>query len=347
MRTSGILVLSLLSSSAFALEYPEPANPAAKTLVAQYIQDKPLIDSPKLFEIPNPVPAWPCNVPEIEQYKIAGLNMAHPELKVEYDKLMRKTFRESGMSAAMVPKSTFSNIQIIPLKAECANGKLAGELQLLVIYDKKDESTMKIPSGEKVINGTTVMNMHTLQRTHMTVQAGERGKAGKLFMQMTMRNETHFDDPAMEEITVKNNEKLGLNKPTIARTVTYSSQDGTSAYFSEMNEQQVSGGLFGVNVKTVQGLTTMITIPVDEQRQRMESYKNKQLLSTSGMKNNKQHGEQVMYMDNYLKKLNMRLDQQPNMENAREVTINGVDMIEMRTCMQNGVAAKISPCPNE
>lgn len=347
MRKSIVLMASLLSSSAFALDFPEPAYQVEKELVAQYIHDKALTESPVLFEVPNPLPDWPCNVPEVEKYKIAGLQAMHPELKGEIDKTMRKAFRNAGMSAEMLPKTSYSNIQIIPLKAQCTKGKLDGELELLVLYDKRDEMNSSIPSGESVVHGTTVISTRAMTRSHRTINAGKADIAGSAFMLMTVQNETHYDDATMESMTIKNNEQLGLNKPMITRTIMYTGQDGTVAIFVAMDEKQVSGGLFGVKVKTIPSLMTIFTRTVDEHHKQMESYKNKQLIASSGMKDNKQHGEQIIYVDNYLKKLNLRIDQQPNMDNAREVTINGVDLIETHNCWQNGVQVKMSPCPGE
>lgn len=347
MRRLAILISGLLSMSAFAADYPEPADPVAKGLMAQYIQDRPTIDSPAMFAIPGKVPAWPCDVPEIEQFKLAGLSQAHPVLREEIEKLTRKAFRDAGMSAQMMPKSTFSNIQIIPLKAQCVNGKLDGELQLLSTYDKRDESHTTTPFGSGVVNGTSVLNMHAITRAHRNFSGGELGAVSITFMEMTTQNETHYDNAQMEASMQKSNEQLGLNKPMTTRTATYLGQGGVMATFISMDEKKVSGGLFGVSVTTVPSLMSTFTLPVDARRKRSETYKNKQLISTSGMKDDKPHGEQITYMDNYLKKLNMRLDQQPGMENSREVTINGVDLIEMRTCLQNGAPVKISPCPAE
>ena len=347
MRRIAFFIGSLVSMSAIAADYPEPSDPVAKSMLAQYIQDRPMIDSPAMFALPAKAPAWPCDVPEIEQYKLAGLNQAHPALREEFEKMTRKAFRDAGMSAQMMPKTTFSNIQIIPLKAQCTNGKLDGELQLLSTYDKRDESHTSTPFGSGVVNGTTVLSMHAISRAHRILSGGEMGPASITFMEMTTQNETHYDNAQMEASMQKSNEQLGLNKPMTIRTATYVGQGGVMATFMSIDEKKVSGGLFGVSVTTVPSLTSTFTLPIDARRKRSESYKNKQLITTSGTKDDKPHGEQITYMDNYLKKLNMRLDQQPGMENSREVTINGVELIEMRTCMQNGAAVKISPCPAE
>jgi hypothetical protein len=346
LAVAGLGMLSI-SSSVFALEYPEPPNPAAQSLIAQYKQDKPLVDSPTLFDIPNPIPAWPCAVSEAQQYKMAGLDRMHPELKADYEKMMKKAFRDVGMSAAQRPKETYSNIQIIPLRAQCKEGQLDGELELLVSYDQRTDMTTKTMLGEKVVTGTTVNILHHISRTSRIVNMGKLAFASKTYSQMTIQIETHYDDERMETSNKKTNASLGLNKPTATKNITYTAEDKTMAMFMESEDKEVSGGLFGVKVKTVPSLTVMITIPIDENHSRMETYKNKQLISTAAMKEGKMHGEQIIYMDNYLKKLKMRLDQQSGMENAREVTINGVDLIEMHNCYQNGTPIKINPCPQE
>jgi hypothetical protein len=131
------------------------------------------------------------------------------------------------------------------------------------------------------------------------------------------------------------------------RMVTYTDQNQRMAMFMESKDKQVSGGLFGVSVKEVPSLMVTFMMPVDAKRTRMSSYKDGRLTGISWMKDNKPHGEQVSYMDNYLKKSGMRLDQMPNMENAREVKIDGVDLIETRNCYQNGVIVKTDTCSNE
>jgi hypothetical protein len=345
MRFPCFVVLALCSASAFSYDYPALQNPVAKQLMEQYKKDKLLMESPALFTPPASAPAWPCKVPEVEIYKIVGLQAAHPESRAEYEKGMRKAFREAGMSAQMLPTTTFSNIQIIPLKAQCANGKLDGDIELLVSYDKRDESHTSIPSGATVINGITVMSSHVLLRSQRSFNKGEQGRGLTNFMQMTMQNETHYDNQQMEEMTRKNNDQLGLNKPVTTRSIVYTAPDGITATFMESEEKKVSGGLFGVSVTPVPTLLTTVTLPVDEHHTRTQMYKNDGLLSTGGMKDGKPHGEQVLYMENYLKKLHLRLDQQPGMEDSREVTINGVDLIEKHTCMQHGAPVKMSPCP--
>lgn len=76
-----------------------------------------------------------------------------------------------------------------------------------------------------------------------------------------------------------------------------------------------------------------------------QMYMGNQLTMSGNIVGGQMHGEVMSYSENYLKKNNIRLDQQLGMENAREVTMNGVDLIATRTCYQQGVPVKISPCP--
>lgn len=347
MRLPCFFVLGLVALPSFALEYPDPPDAAAKALVAQYKQDKTLLDSPDLLSVPNPAPAWPCPIPEVELYKIFGLHEAHPDLKAEFAKMQRKHLRQAGISGDMLGNTTFSNIQIIPLKAQCVNGKLDGELEALLSYDRRMEQGGSITSGEKTIRYTSITNMSVLSRNRYVMQAGVQTPQVRTISQMSTKVEQRYDDPAMNETTRKQNQSLGLDKPTTVRSITYTSKEGIIASFSEMDEKKVSAGLFSPKVETVSSLSTMFMFPVDERRKRNETYKNKQLLATSWMKDNKQHGESILYMENYVKKFNLRLDQQPNMENAREVTIDGVDLIEKRTCYREGVLIKTATCSNE
>jgi hypothetical protein len=348
MYRSSVLVIGLLCSSAYALDYPNPVDPVAKSLVAQYIQDKKANNFQTMITAPNPIPAWPCEVSEEQQYGLAGLSAADPKKAAESEKSQRQSFRELGMSPQMIPKTSYSNIQIIPLKAQCTNGKLAGELQLLVTYDYRVETHSTIASGTGVVNGSTVINTRTISRKYMDFTPGLTPTTKVVNLtQSTVQTDTHYDDAQMEAFQKKTNQQLGLSDPTTIQIVSYSGPDGLTAQFSESSEKKASTGFFGVNITKVPSLDTTLTLPVDAHHQRTEAYKNDQLVSVMNMKDHKLHGESVTYMANYLKKLNMRLDQQPGMENARAVTINGVDLIETRICSQNGIAVKMSPCPAE
>jgi hypothetical protein len=52
-------------------------------------------------------------------------------------------------------------------------------------------------------------------------------------------------------------------------------------------------------------------------------------------------------MDNFLKATGQKLADLPNMENYREVTIGGRNLLQMTTCMVDMKPAKLDPCPVE
>jgi hypothetical protein len=341
MRFLYLLIVAAMATPAVALELPDPANADAKAMVAQYVKDKALIDSPGLLVAPNPAPEWPCEFPEIERYKIAGLQMAHPELARDIEKATRKALREMSPGTSM-PTTTYSNVRFIPLKAQCQDGKLDGELQLLVSYDQRMETKSKTQLGEKVVNGVTAIISHNLIRIHASVKAGIGQGGQSRFSEITTTVETHYDDAQMGATA----QKFASKKPTVIRNTVYSNGAGNTGTFSQIDDVQVSGGLFP-SVKTVPAMSTMFMVKIDEHRMRMESYKNKQLITISSIKDGKPHGEALMYMPNVYKKLNLRLDQQPNMQNARELTIDGVDMIETHNCFANGVQVKTATCSDE
>jgi hypothetical protein len=80
------------------------------------------------------------------------------------------------------------------------------------------------------------------------------------------------------------------------------------------------------------------------------SYKNAALSSITQsprMVNGKMHGEHITRSENYLKASGMRLDQVPGMEQARMVTVEGVEMIETRMCFIDGAIVKTTNCPKD
>ncbi len=340
------LVLFLLSIAALPawadIAFPNPEDATSRQLIERYRKDLAMLSSPDLMKMPAPAPAWPCEMDEKELYKIAGLTMAHPELKKEMDKLTRKAMREMGM-ALPAAEQKYSNIKIVPLVAHCENGKLDGELQLLVSYTRDSDTKMTTMFGEKAVNMASTTHSENTNRIYRTMKAGVPDADMLMVQDSTTSSTTTADDPTMAAALAKS----GKVAPIPTRMVTYTLASGHSATFTEQNDTKVSSGFLAPNIKTSRALTSMFMIPTGEKRSRMVSYTNARLTTVSNMKDGKQHGESIMYMDNFYKALGQRLDRQPGMENAREVTINGLDLIETRTCMQNGVAVKTATCPSE
>lgn len=253
--------------------------------------------------MPATTPALPCPVAEIDLYRILELNRLHPELRAEQDKKIRKALRLSGYAPNSFNQS-YSNIRILPVKAQCASGKLDGNLEFLVSYDSVTLNNSSLSSGDRTINSTMTTSSHEETRIFTSAVAGVPSKASTRLTRRVVTSDTKYDDAAMQAEHESNNKSLGLNKPKRSFSAAYTGTNGE-----------------------------------------MQMYTGNQLMLSGNVVGGELHGEVIFYSDNYLKKNNLRLDQQVGMENAREVTMNGVDLIATRTCYQHGVAVKISPCP--
>jgi hypothetical protein len=346
MRSFLLIALAAISVPVFAIEYPIPEQPVAREYLERFKKDVAAFDVPGFLDVPQSAPAWPCNVPEVEQYMLAGLHMAHPELKVEGNKYARKLMREMGQSP-QANNTEYKDIRIVPLRAQCEGGKLHGELEMLVYYTSVMTTSSKMMLGDKPTTSKTIITNIVKARRYLKVIQGEMVPDIKHIAEMTLLMETQHDDPRMQEQHNKQQAQAGLGKPTVTKSITYSGEGGLMGSFTLMNQPKVTGGLFGVKVEQIPSITSMFMIPTDARHVRMINYQGAKLTVISHMKDQKPHGEQLIYMDNYLKKNNMRLDQQPGMENAREITMNGESMIERRNCWQDGLMVKTPTCSNE
>lgn len=346
MRRFLLVTLAAISVPAFAFEYPNPEQPVAREYLERFKKDVAAFDTPGFLDAPQSAPAWPCNVPEVEQYIVAGLHMAHPELQVKDNKYVRKLMREMGQSTK-ANNMEYKDIRIVPLRAQCEGGKLHGELEMLVYYTTVMTTSSKVMLGDKPTTSKTIITNNIKARRYVKVIQGDVVPDIKHIAEMNLLIETQHDDPRMAEQHNKMQAQAGLGKPTVTKSITYSGEGGLMGSFSLSNKPKVTGGLFGVKVEQIPSVTSMFMIPTDARHTRMINYQDAKLLAISHMKDQKPHGEQLTYMDNYLKKNNMRLDQQVGMENAREVTMNGESMIERRNCFQDGLLAKTATCSNE
>lgn len=335
------------TSSSFSYAFPTPQDQAAREMVEQYKKDQAAFSSPTLFEIPNPLPTWACKVEETEQYRLAQvplkLDMA------QADKLVSKISRNMG--AAPPPKTTFSNIKIIPIKTQCKQGKLDGEIQLQSNYDSTSEGSNNMMLSGKVVKQTYIIRAHFSKMAYLSMKEGKPLGKTTIVEESSSSNESHSDDAKMEEMMQKNNEqfkKNGGQTSNKTRSVTYvTSKDGMFGTFIESAYQDITANLLsGVQVKQRPTLSVSFTHP-DGRYKRMESYTNGQLSSIMNFKDGKMHGEHVTYMENVFKKNGQKLDQMPGYEDAKEVVLNGFDFIQKTTCYKDGAVIKTATCSNK
>jgi len=335
------LFLTLLAAPAMAYEPKALTDPTVQAILKTYNDsDRALVTSPTAFTLPA-ARDWPCTVSDEVKYATAGLYFMIPAQKKDIDKALRKALRQIGLGAA--PNETYSNIVVIPLAGQCKDGQLDGDVDVFVSYDSERVFENAFQTGEKIIHSKSVTRSTTVQRMQRRFVDGELQTQQRMFFKMTATTDNQYDDAAMQEMEAKNKKLIGQSTPTIMTL--YTSENGTSVSIMETEEAQISAGLFGVNKSMKSSLTTSFTLPLDEHHKLMEMYKDGALIGVNRLKDHTAHGESLVYMDNYLKKIGQRIDQAHGMEDTREITINGKDLLEKRTCWQNGQIAKIDPCP--
>ena len=316
--------------------YPSPDNLVTKGLVEQYKKNKSTFESTSLMSMPNPAPKWPCRVDEVEQYKLAGLEAAHPKLKPK-----------GKNSASRKASTAFTNVLIIPLVAQCQAGKLEGELQILASYDTVSNSIVIVNNafapqynGAKV---TTVTKQHVDKRLYLNVKAGVKQDAGTTITDTSHVAESHSDNAELEAVYVKSMN----NRPSLARSIILSGQGGISASFAERVIPSLA-----THSNTPNGpdagkiLTTTIIFPVDDRHKRIETYNNSALQSIVQTKDDKMHGEFVMYTSIIGLSNEVAIHHHPAhspMQTAREVSIKGIDWIEIRSFYKNGIQSSSMP----
>lgn len=344
MRTLLFAVTFSVALPAVAqIQFPEPVDLVSRQLLERYRTESPGFAAADFLTMPATLPAWPCEVSEKDQYKLAGLIMAHPELKKDIAKQTRKQLRQMGIDANAVGEQKYSDIKFAPIVATCKDGKIDGEVQLLVSYKMQMENKSSFMMGEKQVGIMSTIESQNVNRVHFTAKAGERTGDSLMIAKIRSASKTTYDDPKMTSMM---GGKMDV-KPIDMVMVTYGTANGQMAMFNEIDSVKVTSGFLAPSIKTEKALSSTFIIALDDNRSELRGYTNKRLTTISHMKGGKPHGENITYMDNVYKTLGQRIDQIPGMENAREVMIDGVAMIEMRTCMQEGVRIKTSTCSNE
>lgn len=332
-----------------ATEFPALADPVKQQMIERFKAQQARLDPDQLFAVPTTPIRAQCPVPESLPYRLAGLFELHADLKVEAEQarsVARKSARGAGLDPDAVPPPVYSNVKIAHLRIPCENGALTGDYAVLLSYDSVVTSQTAIPMGMKIVNGTIKTSSHWERRIETSVvQGAVPEKPRRLeFSLMSTRVESHYDDPQMEQTTrqLEANRPSGLGEPTL--TVTY--VDGPMmASFAPTLDASIGRGVLGwPKIKFDTVMTSTFITTVDERRKQVETYQGARLQSRMSLRDDKMHGESLSYIDNVFKPLKLRVDQQPGMENAREVTIDGRDLVEMRSCYQEGRLVKMSPC---
>lgn len=356
MRLSALFVatLALVASNASrALQFPTPEDPRARELLAEVGMTAAKFEG--LLKFARPAAAdWPCEPPLGYLYQAAGLWNALPadqlpdELRTQrkdIDKATRKMMRAMNMDASAAGNDTYSNIELIPIRAQCTDGKLDGPVEYYAKFDSVRESTTEMLSTltNKLEKNRNVMNTAAEVHIWATYKAGKLVPEGlQTVRRATMTTKMFFENPDMQ----KNYDKsMGAAKPIPSIYVQVNAKGG-HVMFMPMETAKISAGFLGPKATLETKLMTTIMLN-GEGIQDSFTYTDGPLTGKGRFNPETNTRETITYMDNFLPALGKKLSEMPNMENYREVSLGGRNMLEMRSCMVNNAMVKIDPCPVE
>ncbi len=340
MRYS-FLIFLLLSQNVFALDFPDSTNPTIKSMIERFKTDLPKIQSPNFFNIPNPAPSWPCEISENEKFLLAGSLSDEQLIKSENERA--KILMDQGLAPL---KNKRSNATVIPIAVQCKDGKVdTEEFDILLSYDEESLSESSYLMDKKMVRSSS---LNKTKASIRTVKSKSDPYSPLKYTKFDSVLETHYDDKVLEEVSRKNTEDLKKYKTGETVPVSVSYQSGkTKAEFTLGTSLEAGGGFFGSGLKNVPTVTSVFQYDIDDSHQRHEGYTGKKISYAQTLKDGQLHGWYLTYSDNYLKKLKLKLESQPGMENAKEANIGGYDLIEQRLCYQKGLQVKAETCPSE
>lgn len=324
-------------------DLPTPPQAEAQEYVKSFAADYERVSAdPAYLVAPSKAGEWSCELSETEKYTAFGLSMALPEEMEKARKQIRKSLREAGMDPDSATLMKYENIRIIPVSAQAKEGKLDGEADVWTEYTMSNDSSQSMNMGEKTIEFKTSSRSEVKSRGRYVFEAGVL-KTSVVVQMIETKISTIYSDAAMNTMMEKN--KLPPAAPTL-NFIYGGSPVFKQISFMVADSPIVKAGLLKPSVKYKPQVTLMLISDAGEDRMKMEMYQGKRPLSIGYTKNGKPDGEQIIYMEDFVTKSKMRLDQMPGMERAKFVTINGEQLIEKRTYFKNGLEIKTAaPTP--
>ncbi len=346
-------VLMCAAASAQNLVYPSPPQPEAQALVQRFQADFAKVSAdPAYFTLPASAPAPGCDISKSDLYKAAGLAMALPEEAAKISKMTRKQLRDMGMDPEQAAKPTeYSNVNVVALSVPCKNGKVDGEVETIASFDTLMSMKNTMNMGQKMVTMTMDMGASQTKRARSLFVAGELKRMVFSADRTFSRNKTTYDDPATQEMMNKH-AVPDAKEPSVMLMYTAPEEGGLMGMFTVATTPKFSAGLFGVTTTFERQLTSMFMSGITGKGrsvQKMQSYTGATFTmeSEQGIRDGKPNGEQIIRTENHFRKNNIRMDQVPGFENARIVSVNGVEMIEQRNCYIDGALVKTATCPKD
>lgn len=344
------LALATLACPAQAA-YDQPVLTEAPQVALQqrFQADLGKVEGDAGFFTPVTGTAWPCEVSQLQQYQAAGVQIAIPEEREKIRKMSRKILRDSGFDAGQAGGGipVYSNIVIHPVRANCKDGKLDGEVEVLASYETLLETVSTMPFNDKAVKMTSRFVATETHRSVTRFEAGEYKGPRTSIKRTFNRHSTTYDDAAVAKM-LSHAQPPEVKDPNLIFNYPPEAGRGLTGTFTVTTTPKFSAGLLGMNTKFERGVNTSF-MENSTDLMRMEIYTGAQLttVSSTPTRDGKPHGEQVMLIENYLKKNNLRMDQLPGMERARIVTYKGQEMIEQRMCFIEGEIVKTAVCPKD
>lgn len=319
MKTLAILILTSVSSITFAFDYPELSNPTQQKFFELYIKDRNDLYKEDFFTPLKTEQEWSCQISRDEQYKLANLLLSKP-LEIENELNTQKNSDNTSQDETTI---TNSNVRIIPMKAECVNGKIMGEVKLRTEYNSLlDQYLKNSPNQTRVIS-----KIHNITLSSGNIKDEVLIGTAKSF--------TKFITQLKIE-TSPNEEKKEFSNPITTLQMNYKDDIGNTASFLEETGFYLTGG------QTQNLKSTFIEI-IDKNNTRKITYKNNYLSMIEPYKNGIPHGDQLGYLVGMDDKIDLIEEALPS-SHPKLVTINGINYLETHLCMLEGVEVDQFPC---
>lgn len=312
MKKVGMLILTFITSTAFAFDCSISLNTVQKKFLDQYEKDRNSLNKQEVFLVPKVKPNWPCPISKEEQYRLVNL--------LQNDFLDQKITQISShnlkKTSGKQNSKNISNIQIIPLKAQCMNGKILGDIELRTEYDIELNQSLNGLSDKTYLSS----KIHKITLSHGTIKDGFLSGISKNFIQYKTSN-------------FKDSDKQPLSNTLITLEINYKDLLGNEALFIQDKK------LNGVDYN----LRSVFISMIDKYHTRKITYINNQISSIEFFKDGVLDGDQLGYIVGNEEKMSLIQNAFPAMH-PKLVKINGKDFIETHLCMQNGVEVDRYPC---
>lgn len=312
MKKAGVLILTFIASTAFAFDYSISSNTVQKKFLDQYEKDRNSLNKQEVFLVPKVKPKWPCLISKEEQYRLVNL------LQNDFldQKITQKSSHNFKKTSDTQNSKNISNVQIIPLKAQCMNGKILGDIELRTEYDIELNQSLNGLSDKTHLSS----KIHKITLSRGTIKDGFLSGISKNFIQYKTSN-------------FKNSGKEPLSNALITLELNYKDSLGNKALFIQDKKlNAVDYNLRSAFISTI-----------DKYHTRKITYINYQISSIEFFKDGIPDGDQLGYIIGNQEKMSLIQNAFPAMH-PKLLKINGKDFIETHLCMQNGVEVDSFPC---